>query len=127
MLGFRVWDIKNKIMIYKSSEVDPLVMGMDGEFSTCCGTTWPSGYLSDCFKDLYIPMQSTAVNDMDCIPIFEKDILWLDKNGGRYVVESAYQLYNDFFSESGRLWQHEIGIIGNIYENPQLLEKLNGT
>ena len=70
-------------------------------------------------------MQSTGLTDMDNRAIFEKDILWVDKKGDRYVVESVAKLYEDYFSYGGLLEFHEIGIIGNVYENPELLERLN--
>jgi len=106
MLGFRFYDSEK--MTY-SKDFDSL-----------------GGFFAHAENSRFQIMQSTGLNDMHQDPIFEQDILWLDKKGGYYLVESIYKLYRDYFTEGcGKLYFHEIGIIGNSFENPELLEKCN--
>ena len=115
MLGFRVWDKEYE----KFRDCRDLYINENGKMILTSETI---GRWHSVESGRFILSQSTGLLDMDCDQIFEKDILWVDKNGGRYVVNSIYELYKDYFSEDGELHNHEIGIIGNIYENPELLQ-----
>lgn len=135
-IKFRAWDKKNKRMIYPSypEASDPI----------------PSIYLSfngeilqigekNITQDLIL-MQDTNLKDKNGTPIFEGDIVKNDD--GNFQIE---WLPFDDCCVSGKTWllvnhikeeipymktvyyfHQDIEVIGNIYENPELLQKGTG-
>lgn len=84
--------------------------------------------------DNYVLMQSTGLKDKNSVEVFQGDIVrctrgcphevvWLQEYAGMYVGGMP-AWYLSGLSE-GYAWTGEEGIIGNIYENPELLEKAN--
>ncbi|HFE0897702.1 TPA: YopX family protein [Streptococcus agalactiae] len=82
--------------------------------------------------DNYILMQSTGMFDKNDVEIFEGDIVKL-----RYTITSDFELFkvNQFRGGSWRIDNRRRGselwlrkevceVVGNIYENPELLENV---
>ena len=75
-------------------------------------------------EDDVIPMQFTGLKDKNGKEIWEGDILkWIDNSnypsGNIQVVKfKEYKVYPLVSAPSGKCWE----IIGNIYENPELLK-----
>ena len=85
------------------------------------------------FKEVVL-MQSTGLKDMNGVEVFQGDIVrcsrgcphevfWLKEYAGMYVGGMP-AWYLSGLSE-GYAWTGEEEIIGNIYENPELLEQAN--
>jgi uncharacterized phage protein (TIGR01671 family) len=120
-IKFRAWDIENNKMIKSYAHVSKA-----GQFYTA----WTS---NDSDRE-YIPMQSTGLKDKNGVEIYEGDILQDDERPVECgVVEWDYDSlivnnaqitpeWRKTTVESGLKYRHWI-IIGNIYENPELLEK----
>ncbi|HEO6612219.1 YopX family protein [Streptococcus agalactiae] len=83
--------------------------------------------------DLAVLMQSTGLKDKNGVEIFDGDIVKL-----RYTISSDFKLFkvNQFRGGSWRidnrrrgsdLWlrNEDCEVIGNIHENPELLESVN--
>ncbi|MEB6088047.1 YopX family protein [Enterococcus casseliflavus] len=85
------------------------------------------------FKEVVL-MQSTGLKDMNGVEVFQGDIVrcsrgcphevfWLKEYAGMYVGGMP-AWYLSGLSE-GYAWTGEEEIIGNIHENPELLEQAN--
>lgn len=123
---FRVWNIKNKNFIYDA------IYAYDGNnYSGKDNDGWIY-----CFGEYidrnneYIVEQCTGLKDKNGNLIYEGDILQFKNNGAIYIIKYkpydscafcccaekyCITLDNDFASD--------IEIIGNIHENPELLEE----
>lgn len=118
-IKFRAWCKRHKVMIYHIgsinwNEQNNIFVNQDAK---CAGNE--------------ILMQYTGLKDKNGKEIYEGDILLYDSgsktsvfyNNGAFVRSygnsNMYLLY-DSFIEDGCLYNYEV--IGNIYENPELLE-----
>ncbi|HEO6358200.1 YopX family protein [Streptococcus agalactiae] len=103
----------------------------DDEFR--CGRLETFHFVEDNFDD-YILMQSTGMFDKNGVEIFKDDIVKL-----RYTITSDFELFkaNQFRGGSWRidnrrrgteLWlrNEDCVVIGNIYQNSELLERIEG-
>lgn len=128
-IKFRAWDEKNKTMhnVWGLTQIS-VCLEEDAEF--------PPHYqkLSNGFKI----MQSTGIKDKNGKEIYEGDVVMLDHwkssdifNYSKPFIVSYYEGeinfrqgdYNNFKgSLNGKL---NIEVIGNIYENPELLENVS--
>lgn len=118
-IKFRAWDIESKRMLkIKSLHFT----SKTGVFSI---VTEPMTFISSEHLKL---MQYTGLKDVNGVEIYEGDIVkikdWKYGNeflgeisfkNGSYVVESKIATHYRFID-------YEIQVIGNIYENPELLE-----
>ena len=79
-------------------------------------------------------MQYTGLKDKDRKKIYEGDIVkWADLYTGEsrdedrvFIVENIQNFFETkgyYEAEYGERWEKELEIIGNIYENPELLEE----
>jgi len=107
-IKFRVWNKIDKEMIYCSSiEVEDSNRGL-----ICCGNV----YRADAI------MQYTGLKDKNSKEIYEGDILKIPIGDGGYVVvmfeDGMFKAmkYYDFLRD------FEPEVVGNIYENPELLK-----
>lgn len=80
-------------------------------------------------SDTYLIMQYTGLKDKNGVEIYEGDIcnqLLLRKFGEeenpRYVGEVTFQPSSGYRVGSEGIWPNDIEVIGNIYENQDLLE-----
>ncbi|RAI79312.1 hypothetical protein BFS35_012185 [Macrococcoides goetzii] len=115
---FRAWDKEKKII----DIVDGIKFDED--------EVWEISFPGDCWRDAsnYVLMQSTGLTDKNGIEIFEGDIincrdLWLD--GDRRKTNKQIVKYDSGMFSAGyvslRTNNSTSEIIGNIYENPELL------
>lgn len=113
MLGFRVWEF-NKRMVYKH----PYAIDHDGKIIA------DDGFYVEEFQA--IPMQSTGMQDSLGDIIYEGDIvkyIYFDKPGqALQIVREAKEFWALYPSVAENMAAFKI--IGNIYENPELLEKI---
>lgn len=107
IIKFKAWDKENKKML-KHHEINFNWL-QTGDF------------------DYFIPMQYTGLNDKNKKPIYEGDILSM--HNGQYnsqVIWDTDGYVADHIgnggSESITTWIEDCEIIGNIYENPELLK-----
>lgn len=130
MRGFRVYDTREKRMIASPSEESIFLSG-NGNLVNI-NNTMP--YL----MDRYVRMDSTGLYDADNKEIYEGDILQVTCGCGHaeslpvcwrggpngYCLKATYQ--HDW--DNGQLElkgaERDTKIIGNIYENPELISKV---
>ena len=129
-IKFRIWDKRNKKMIYKTN-TNKIYMSLDGKLY--------NGLNGQDFSDDFILMQYTGLKDKNGKEIYEGDIIkskyfgdFIVKNGiVRIMDNEAYQdnLVSGFYLQqvsSKELWHLDFlkkcEVIGNIYENPELLK-----
>lgn len=133
-IRFRAWDVTNKIMLH---ELDDNQLNDERSFGGHYMTVLSYGQLTINWIDKHddwhdcIPLQSTGLHDKNGKEIYEGDIL-SGFNGGVFIkVEfvfagwhfsalpsSKFISYPSAYSNAGRM-----EIIGNIYENPELVEE----
>ena len=111
-IKFRAWDAERKAMLT---------------------TDDAPGWVWDCVSGIeHAPvMQFTGLQDKSGKEIYEGDVILADKNGLVYFVEWSrnrngwafddHRRTPDDFVGSG-IGENELEVIGNIYENPELLE-----
>lgn len=118
---FRIWDTEKKELIYDAENAYDYMRPCSG------------GKIieADCFGDVlvnkrYIVEQCTGLKDKKGRLIYENDVVscghpdigyvkW--KNGGFWVSGGNYVIPWNFFTPNK--WE----VLGNIHENPELLEK----
>lgn len=120
--GFRAWDKHEKDMIDVSGwAIDSNGLKINGYYNDL-------GYnFEDLEESRFVLMQCTGLRDKNGKLIYEGDILDVDIYGGTNLVvvwdEFKYVLWST--PTSGNPWgnfAYSKEIIGNIYENPELLE-----
>lgn len=132
---FRVWNIKNKEMIYNA---EIAYDGVNYNTKWQIGNNTNDGHV-DCFgyyldyeHEDYEIMQSTGLKDKNGKLIYEGDIvkefllykvIW-EKEFCRFELQKVDdEDYRDWlFDTTDDNQSHRIEVIGNIYENPELLE-----
>ncbi|MCW1053163.1 YopX family protein [Streptococcus anginosus] len=117
---FRAWIKKEKCF----------ADGVKAVFPTLCevGLYWKGAWDVEKFSlDDVILMQSTGLKDKNGVEIFEGDILKDDLESGKIVYDpdrTMWRVYGKDFDDALSDWW--MGrVIGNIYENPELLEDKN--
>ena len=120
-IKFRVWDADSTEMV-----VDGVGIDISGIAYVDNPLTDDSTYYPDCPI-----MQNTGLKDKNGAEIYEGDIIWYgityanSKYMGEVVYDEAgFNLKSPIASELLPLWgASSIEVIGNIYSNPELLEK----
>jgi uncharacterized phage protein (TIGR01671 family) len=125
VIKFRAWDKKNKTMIYPDSDTD-LMMGIDGVVlaTSVCSHKAMFGY------DLIL-MQFTGIIGKNDIEIYEGDIVKGNQSAIGKVKYQGLAFSYQGKKGDGSVWydtitsnlkqDHDIEVIGNIYQNPNLI------
>jgi hypothetical protein len=110
-IKFRAWDVKNKEMLEDYPAPDDYV-DINNIFYS--------------WADEYVPMQFTGLKDKNSKEIYEGDILadiyrveW-DEGGMKYILTWTQDGY--YSMELNELTWEDTVVIGNIYENPELIK-----
>ena len=132
-IKFRVWDKKNKKMYYGYEPDRPNMIDLDGNlYITGAGNKdeygGPTDYISGCDQENYILMQYTGRKDVNGKEIYEGDIIADDAGRiiGYVIYDETSAVYLLKFELGGDYYLNrftEYKIIGNIYQNPELLEE----
>lgn len=115
-IKFRAWQKKYSAMWYDGGHMD-LSLSIDGQLFT------PDRYYSCDFEKEFALMQYTGLKDKNGKEIYEGDIVptpW-----GKSVITWSND-FAGFFAKRGgthiALTEFQAEVIGNIYENPKLVE-----
>ncbi len=140
---FRAWDKENDRMIYPSTEGVCFELDDDGINILDVSGDYPEDHTFPAIDSVL--MQSTGLKDKNGVEIFEADVVKVSDGGNEedsyisVVKNYADEGYPAFDIEAPSSWYYEsnvlstitcgeyetIEVIGNIYENPELLEKAN--
>jgi len=119
-IKFRFWDVVKEEM----SDVALMIDG-DGKIYE-----WDSYGMDSDETTRYIMMQYTGLKDKNEKEIYEGDIVYseLGEHSGK-VVFGKGRFYLDFFDTNTIMTfmyenQHKLRVIGNVYENPELLDDI---
>jgi uncharacterized phage protein (TIGR01671 family) len=126
-LKFRVWDRHTKEMAqgrqlsitFRHGEIDSIRFDYDDH-----------GYWMNAKtpldRDRYKVMQFTGLFDKDGVQIFEGDVLECSLPlSGKHLKEVQFvdNGYWTLWDYNAKFWPAECFVVGNIYENPELLEQ----
>jgi uncharacterized phage protein (TIGR01671 family) len=116
-IKFRAWDRKNKKFIKNNIDYDKCEYY--GNIFVCFKCA-----LSDCLED-YILMQYTGLKDKNGKEIYEGDILELKNAKISFIPRVIFVMAWDDTRTGWTLYspKDEFEVIGNIYENPELLKE----
>lgn len=126
---YRFWDTRKRVMYVNCPD---LAVGPDGHVSRliyrgdCVG--WEGTY----YSEHIIPLQYTGLNDKSGKEIYEGDIIREHINTDEYLLAETVFSRGCFMGKEPRcdpeypIYDFSDGeVIGNIYENPELLEVRN--
>jgi len=134
-IKFRAWDKKNKMMLLNDSLSTHFISfnGSIGVHDNCGNVKYNDG--ESFVSEKIIPMQYTGLKDKNGKEIYEGDILRLNGIYPRTCGEKLYDITGVVFHEKSGMWKvdskfaelmldYYLGryeVIGNIHENPELL------
>ena len=144
-IKFRAWDEKYRIMIYPEN-LDKILKRFEGtdaffedplyapdELYPFSEIKFLRGIsiLQEEYKDRLKIMQYTGLRDKNGREVYEGDIVrfkdwWDEEMVGevRYSEKDmAFTIVNDFWDGFPIMYADDLEVIGNIYENPELLEE----
>ena len=115
-IKFRAWDKTEKMMCYVSL--------IDFENSTCVLIYPTKTYKEEdkSFSEVKL-MQYTGLKDKNGKEIYKGDILKTPRGIGRVFLRLGCWFVENQ-EELGYFPQFELEVIGNVYENPKLLERI---
>lgn len=124
-IKFRCWDTLDKkmkrVFALDFAEWWVATNYYGGEMGVCDGER---NSFENKVTDRHILMQYTGLNDKNDKEIYEGDVVLLDDDKRTYKVQYLLGGFGIVGRNSGlyRLTEFSVEIIGNIYENPELLE-----
>lgn len=138
---FRCWDKENDRMIYPSTEGVCFELDDDGINILDVSGDYPEDHTFPAIDSVL--MQSTGLKDKNGVEIFEADVVKVSDGGNEedsytsVVKNYADEGYPAFDIEAPSSWYYEsnvlstimggdyetIEVIGNVWENPNLLEQ----
>jgi uncharacterized phage protein (TIGR01671 family) len=132
-IKFRAWDFRHKKMFGVDALYQNQVDYIDDKLTEFSAFKPCYGYLS---RDEVVVMQFTGLKDKNGKEIYEGDIILSHKEYNSYsglnstiYAGNKYQIKNNgwrFYLEPSSLYRvdmEEIEVIGNIYENPELINE----
>lgn len=125
-IEIRGWHVSRKTMFYSGQMVeDQLTLLTDGRFINVNGNSMSLSIIFDNRKE-FIPMLYTGMKDINGKKIFEGDILWCEKESYKGDVwwEGAGFKTDCFGWGEVDLDNDGVEVIGNVYENPEMIEGL---
>jgi len=133
-IKFRVWDKSDRRMIYDCKELDSAMTDYDILINLKGEIFLGADHCSDCCRlhvdrddptEDYIIMQYTGLKDKNGKEIYEGDVLKLQyKKAHPNIIVIRNYIEDTFHLEDELGWgDTRCIVIGNIYENPDLLEK----
>lgn len=127
-IKFRVWDTTRGYFIKTTDGIDDdLCLGIDGDLYKVY-SCYAGGGINIINSDNYVIQQYTGLKDKKGKEIFEGDIIRgqdddgnINKNYKNTWVEFQKGCFaNHYWGHC--LYDSELEVIGNIYQNPELLE-----
>ena len=131
-IKFRLWHIKSKEMFYSSLATMNILIGLDGSIKDV--------YIKEDITSEFVKLQFTGLKDKNGKEIYEKDgvilhsydydiygIVEYRPSLGFYCKVTSVYDTNDCVTmptkmRTAYITQSRCEVIGNIYENPELLE-----
>ncbi|MFN6684593.1 YopX family protein [Enterococcus gallinarum] len=137
---FRAWDKENDRMIYPSTEGVCFELDDDGINILDVSGDYPEDHTFPAIDSVL--MQSTGLKDKNGVEIFEGDLVKVSvDNGFDYLFEELSIVKPSKFHSGlvcslksheaeyriihAEILGYEYEVVGNIYENPELLEQAN--
>jgi len=127
-IKFRVWDKEKNVITGGDCLWLSLYDSTIARITEDCAYT--EHYSYEDIGDRFILMQFTGLKDKNGKDIFEGDILTFYDNGNVYIVQydednAEFNCGNEYDKPLAKQCEEGLEVIGNIYENSELLSKLN--
>jgi uncharacterized phage protein (TIGR01671 family) len=126
-IEIRGWHVSRKRMFYSGQMVkDQLTLLTDGRFINVNGDNTSLSEIFDNRKQ-FVPMLYIGMKDLNGKNIFEGDILWYEQESSKGDVWfEGTGFKTDCYGTGIALLNPEVPveIIGNVYENPEMVEGL---